>query len=809
MPPSPSGHLSEPDVALREHEAAAIPDDDARTRDLSPDDPRTAPHEDAAQVARGGRPVGRLQHPEAFATLLSLLGLLIQSLGYWQGWQGNESVAIGCWYVGFVGIVVPFAWLLLAPSRTGHQRLGAALAFGLIMYGSWYLTNPVMSTRFDETLHVTTLVDMIDHHRFFYPNTMLPVSPHYPGLEFATAGVHWLTGLPLILCQLVVVLTAKSVFILTLFLLASRIGRSTQVGAATVLLYAGSAQFYFFNSQFSYQTVAIAMLMAALYLLVRAFDSPEERPWKLLLAVQVCLGGLAITHHLTSWLMLVVLWVLAFFFRFGKEPRRARLTLVTAEVATVVVLAWTAVIAPLLINYIGPIFSSAGDQLLTALDGSGAREVGASGDGTQAPTWEVMVMAGSILLWIAMLTPAAWRAWRRGSLGPTRARYVPLVIACVYPCLQVSRISSSAAEIADRASTFVTMAMALVVAAWLAPRLHRYRTLVVPGLVVLLLGGTIIGSGPDWQRVPGPYLAGAEQRSVDAEGVAVAKWAARYMPADAHVAADSTFSRLLPNYAPVTTLTSQAGYDIMTPVFIDHTLDSEVLGLLLQNDVDFLVVDTRLVGQTARSGSFFEGGSGYGEDAETVTPDQVEKFQNAQKKGIVLVVDGPVRVYDVRPLRGITHLTYADREVPTLPGTWTPWQVGVTLALLLVGLALRGRLLDPRRFRAKDVWRPAVALPLAMVAGAAGVLAGFSPVVGAIGATLVLYALVRLSRRPAALGRPSGAGVGWGSAILLVVVACCALTSWSAWHGMLDHAPIPAPLDATSTSASTGTGSGT
>ena len=90
-----------------------------------------------------------------------------------------------------------------------------------------------------------------------------------------------------------------------------------------MLLYAGSAQFYFFNSQFSYQTVAIAMLMAALYLLVRAFDSEQERPWKELVAVQVCLGGLAITHHLTSWLTLILLWVLAFFFWRGGEERRA------------------------------------------------------------------------------------------------------------------------------------------------------------------------------------------------------------------------------------------------------------------------------------------------------------------------------------------------------------------------------------------------------------------------------------------------------------------------------------------------------
>ena len=106
---------------------------------------------------------------EAVAILLSCVGLLIQVVGYALGWRGDEAAAIGLWYMGFVGIVVPFAWLLLAPSRTGHQRLGAALAFGLIMYASWFLTDPVMATRFDENLHVTTLVDMVDQQPVLLP----------------------------------------------------------------------------------------------------------------------------------------------------------------------------------------------------------------------------------------------------------------------------------------------------------------------------------------------------------------------------------------------------------------------------------------------------------------------------------------------------------------------------------------------------------------------------------------------------------------------------------------------------------------
>ena len=91
-----------------------------------------------------------------------------------------------------------------------------------------------------------------------------------------------------------------------------------------------------------------------------------------------------------------------------------------------VVVAWTAMIAPLLIDYLGPIFDVATSQLPACCDGAAPGEVGTGSDGTPTPTWELMVMAGSILLWMAMLVPAAWRAWRRGSLGPTRARYIPL-----------------------------------------------------------------------------------------------------------------------------------------------------------------------------------------------------------------------------------------------------------------------------------------------------------------------------------------------------------------------------------------------
>ena len=735
--------------------------------------------------------IGR--RPETIAILVAMLGLFVQVVGYGRGWAGDEGLPIVLWYVGFALIVCPFAALLLVEGRTGHQRLGASLALSLVLYASWLLSNPLMSTRFDENLHVTTLVDLIEHAEFFRLNSMLPVSPHFPGLELATAGVHWITGLPLFACQVLVVLSARITFVTALFLMASRIGRSTTVGAFAVLVYVSSTQFYFFNAQFSYQTVAIAMVMAAFYLLVRAFDSPVERPWTLLVTAQLCLASLAITHHLTSWITIATLWVLAFFFWWGGERRRFRLTLVTAELATATVAAWTAVIAPLLIDYLGPIFTEAQSQITAILSGgSQAREAGVAADGSVTPQWEVIVMASSVLLWCLLLLPAGWRAWRGGSIGATRARYLPLLVALAFPALQASRFSSAAGEISDRASTFVFMAMALVVGAWLAGRVADLRALLVPASLILVLGGTIIGSGPDWQRVPGPFLAGAEQRSIDSESVAVARWAGKYLPEGSNVAADFTFARLIPNFADVTAVTQPAGFESVTPMFLSTSMDQNSLQLILRNEVDFVVVDTRLENQTQKSGCFYEGCAGYGAAAATVKPEMLEKFEG--EPGFDLVLDGPVKIYDVREVRGVAA-TFDDRPDQGLPGDWYPWQAGVTALLLLAGLVLRRHLLHFRRFRAGDAWRFALVLPVSMVLGTVGVLLGFAPVAGAVAAAVLGYVLLRLSTNPEQLPRErTTESWVWGGLVGLLAVACVALAVWSTWHGLLDAPGLPPPL---------------
>lgn len=755
-----------------------------------PVEPATDPVEPATDpVEPPDAPAGV---PVLPALAVAVLGLVVQVTGYVLGWRGTTAPGVPLWLAGMVLVVAPFGWLATRRGLSERAWCLLGVAFALVLYASWLLTDPVLATRFDETLHVTTLLDLTEREGLFQRHDMLPVSPFYPGLELAASALHWLTGLPDMACQVAVVVLSRVVLVLALFAGVRRVTRSGRAGYVAVLLYGASPQFYFFNAQFSYQTVAIAMLAAALWLIARAYDAPQRWPWGEVLPALACLAALAVTHHLTSWLTLVTLVVLTLLLALGRERRRARITGAVVGLALAVVAGWSALVGPTLISYLGPIFADASADIIAIFSGDGPeRAPGAGSGGQPTPVGELGVMALSILLWLALLAPACWAAWRGRTLGRSAARYLPLVLAASYPLLHLTRFSAKAGEVGDRVSTFLFLAMAMVVGAWLAPRLPRLRgraVLAVGGLVVLVLGGTIFGSGPGWQRTTGPYLPAAEQRAIDGETVAVARWFERYVPTDARVGADNTFNRFLTNYADVRMVTAPGGLEGMTPVFIAKEITDYETGILVRTGTDFLVVDTRLADREPY-GSLFEGSDGYGEQAARISSAQLDKLTG--RPGFDLVLDGPVRVYDVRGLHGEPQV-FTDRAAPALPGRVSWPRAGLTLLLLAAGLAAARalRVAPPR-----DVRVLLLALPALMLLGLTAAVLGLPAWAGSgVLAIAGLAVLARAPRREPRAREPwSRRTVLGAGALVLVLAGTTVAAGWAAADALLDTPVPPAP----------------
>ncbi len=647
---------------------------------------------------------------------LTALGLLVVAIGYAIGWAGDDGLSVPIFYAGISAIFVPSAWRLLGRAARRRERLQVAVILGLFLLVAYYLSSPLLFDRYDELLHGTTLWQLMDQRQLFTFNAALPISPYYPGLELLTLGVHWGTGLPVVASELLVVAVSRVVLVLSVFLIVERLTRSSFAGGIAVLAYATSTQFFAFNAAFAYQTLALALALATVHFLLVSIDRPAPRVDRNLVLAVTCIAALTITHHLVSWL--TVLWLVVWAVALLRAGRRdaARLVGWAAGIGVALVATWTvAVVGGQLLNYLAPLFSAGIDQLAAVLSGAvPGRALFTDPAGAVEPIWERLLEVGSVLAWGLLLIPATWAAYKRRSIRGRILALIPVAVAVAYPLLVVARLAPEAGAIAERASTFVFIAMAILVSAWLG--LNRRRGLV--GILVLIalvcfLGGQMIGSGPPWSQTPGPYLVSADQRSVDAASIAAAQWARGHLPASSHMAADLVNSVLMAAVGHMSPVNELSGQVNVGPIYFDQTFTANDLSLIREAQIRYFVVDDRLTASLPHEGVYFAPG-------ETPTPQrltaaELAKFQDFP--GLVRIYDnGPIQIYDASALLGIPSVRGASGTAGA------PLQDGadpLVLVLAAMLIAIWVLVLAGRRATSESVLR---GLVIAMTTGIAATL---------------------------------------------------------------------------------------
>ena len=504
------------------------------------------------------QPVEADARQSRFGSVIAMvgLGLLLVGASDALGRNGHLTAVTPLFLAGVALIFGACAWRLTGTAASRDERVWVSVVLGVGLLGSYTLRSPLIFDNFDELSHSATLMRLLDSRTLFPNNPILPVSPYFPGIELVTIATKWLTGLPLLLDQMIVLLMARVVLVLCVFLVVERACRSARAGGVGVLVYAAGPEFYSLGAQYGYQTLALTFAAAVVYLLFASIDAGHPKTGRLFALALVSIGAMVVSHHVTAWLAVSFLVVWAAALRLVHDPRQAfidstggqtlpnapltrspsaiklwdahrdrrkqqsRVIGLAALVGIVLVGAWIAFVGHVLTGYVGPLLQEGVDSAATMLGQfHGNRRLFQNSAGGGTPGWEsALILAAAVAFCLILLVSLYAVVWKNSVRGG-RLRYLPAVIAATYPLALLTNISTDAKLVGARATTFVFFGMAVVIGGWLArPLLSQRRVIIrfatIGVAVICFLGSTLYGGGPLPGLVNGPYIVGAHERSL-------------------------------------------------------------------------------------------------------------------------------------------------------------------------------------------------------------------------------------------------------------------------------------------------------
>lgn len=657
----------------------------------------------------------------------------------------------------WVAMLLPFAVfaaVLLASEPSRVVREFTVAVVGLYPAVLYRMTSPLVLGGFDEHIHERTLLDLLRGAGLFAPNPELPVSTHYPGMELFTGMMVRLTGMPVMLAMAVVVLLCRLLLVLTIYHSALTVNPSHRGASLVVLLYAASPQFYFFNSQFAYQTMALTLGLGGLLLLRRAQLAEGAAARRLCGLAILALVATVVTHHVTSWIVFgfLVIWT-------ALAPRGQRKILACAALAMGISVAiWTAAVFSQLAVYLGPIFAAALRELKAFFGAAAPPASVLSGSPVAAsPEWERLILIFYSLTCGCAALVCGWTLLLRAFHQKSRMLGFLAALCLVYPVTLAAHFIPTAAALGDRASTFLFLPLALSCSLLLRRTRGGTRRAVrraspvalmswIALLLITYMGGAMLGAGPNWEILPGPYLVSAEARTQDPETLAAVRWAAAHLPAGSRIAADRVPADLLAGQDQLWPVTSREHGLAAAWLYFPATWGPQQAVIVKRLHIRYLYVDQRLANSLPRDGYYFYPGEAL--KPRRITVVDLTKFSHVH--GLRPVYrHGPVTIYDTAGL-GVTPVRSGFvGEHPMGLGTLGDGLLGAAVMAALI-LLLRRRVGWLRSVARESGLAGGGVAVMATLILVGGVLFGFRITPGAaftVGAVLTVLATLAITRR--------------------------------------------------------------
>ena len=604
----------------------------APTRERSAQAAARPPAPEAARK-RGASELGQLP----LIGFLAGVGVLVCAIAHALSRATLDPSPLIHW-AGLLVIALPIFYRLCSPSPSSAERLTLVCLLGMALYAVKLARDSLVYTFPDEPVHAFNADQIARHHELFSSNTLQPVTAEYPGLEGATSALMTLTGMSSFGAGILIVGAARLVIVIGLFVLFRRVSGSARIAGIGSAIYAGNPNFLFWGAQFSYQSLALPLLVLVVVALAER-DAAQRARWGWAVAAGLGTVAVVITHHLTSYLLVAAVLALMLARRIAGRRESLPALWPFAALAAGTAAIWLLVAAPSTAEYLWlPLRDAAisiGDVVMGEIPirelfapDSGARAAGLS----SAPAIARVLSFLSVLTLLVALPFGLRQIWGRYRDQP----FALLLCAAAlgfFAALSL-RFVSEAWETGNRASefmfvglAFVSAFVALLVISHLGERAGAPRWLgqavVTAFLGLILVGGAL--SGWPWDaHLPKPVKATFGGETVDSESLGMARWAGEHLP-DRRFAASQVNARFL--LAPGG-LRAHAGRNPdIEHIVEEHVLRSWQLPLLRQMGLRYVIADKRRRSHDVLRGYVFGLHPPAGPRDRLLPPSVVTKFE--------------------------------------------------------------------------------------------------------------------------------------------------------------------------------------
>jgi hypothetical protein len=572
------------------------------------------------------------------------LGLLLCSVANALS-RATLAPAMPIYWVGILVLALPIFYRLTGAEASPRERLTLVCLLGLSLYCVKVFRDAPLFTFSDELIHAFNANQIADHHHLFRDNPILTATPYYPGLEGAASALMKLTGLSVYAAGVILVGVARLVLVASLFLLFQRVSGSARAAGLGAAIYAGNFNFLYWGAQFSYESLALPLLLMAMMALSEREVAPQQalRAWGA--PVALAMMAIVVTHHLTSYAMagLLVGLSLAYWYvhRRWSPPNPWPFAIFGILLAAF----WLFVVASSTVGYLSPVLSNAFNAIGDTIGGSDEpRGLFQAGSTSVAST--PLGARAVALLAVALLAAGlpfglrvAWRKYRRE----------PFVLlfglaAVGFFATLILRLAPAAWETANRASEFLFIGLAFVLAAACVEALRRWpqdrrvRPLIAAGIGLVLVGGAI--SGWPWDsQLARPLRISTAGATISSPPLALAEWAEE-LPEGRFAASTADAGLLL---VPGGKMALTGSSPDIEDVLDEERLAGWMVPMLRRNDIRYIAVDRREVSADSLRGYYFS----RRDKDEGLRPTSVSAKFN-EVPGISRVyTNGPITVFDL------------------------------------------------------------------------------------------------------------------------------------------------------------------